>query len=251
MRALLVILFVSLSFLGIAQRKLVYGIVQDQDTKEVVIGSHIRNLATGRATSSNHEGLFTISAKVGDTLLFSNIGYQRLGWVAEENWFDESRVEFFMSPDTIMLQEVVIGKLPEYDHFKQLIIETQPVDTDLEIFGLAAIPMDVPVATEADMQRTTGLSMGFTFDMDGLTKRGKEKRKLEKILERKGITQKAQSKFNRDWVAKETQLSGDKLTSFIAYCDFTPEYLTKTTLYAIHEKMMALLSDFMTGYSEG
>ncbi len=105
------------------------------------------------------------------------------------------------------------------------------------------------MVTEEDLQK--GPTLGFRFNMDGLTKKGKERKKLKKILERKGTVFKAQSKFNREWVAKETKLAGDQLTSFIAYCNFTPEFLAETTLYVIHEKMMAKLNDFMAEVSEG
>lgn len=245
-------MFGFVSALALAQAQSVHGQLKDQETGEIVIGSHIRNLATGKATTSNHEGFFTLSVEEGDTLLFSHIGYQQLGWVAKRDWFEQERVEFHMQPDTIMLPEVVIGKLPTYDHFKQLIIDTQPADTTFEIFGLAAIPMNVsPAVTEADMQRSTGPTIGFRFDTDALTKKGKEKKELTKLLERKGLLQKAHSKFNRAWVAEETRLEGDQLTSFIVYCNFSPEYLAETTLFVIHEKMMAKLIDFMAEFSEG
>ena len=48
-----------------------------------------------------------------------------------------------------------------------------------------------------------------------------------------------------------TSLEGDELTSFIAYCKFTPEYIAETYIYFIHEKMMALLDDFPDEQAEG
>lgn len=250
MRVPLIAFFFAFVLLSFGQQNPLNGVVKDQETTEALIGAHIKNLASGSATSSNHEGVFSIPAQVGDTLLFSFIGYQLLGWTVKEEWFDQNLVTFELSPDTIYLAEVVIGKLPEYDRFKQLIIETQPVDTAFEIFGLAAIPMDVPPAvTEADMQK--GPSLGFTFDMGGMTKRGKEKKKMMQILERKGMIQKAESKFSREWVSQETRLEGDQLTSFIAYCKFTPEFLSETSLFVIYEKMMGLLQNFEAEYSEG
>ena len=41
-----------------------------------------------------------------------------------------------------------------------------------------------------------------------------------------------------------TDLSGEELTNFIAYCKFSIDYLVETTVYDIHLKMMALLVDF-------
>lgn len=216
-----------------------------------MIGAHVQNLTAGQGTTTDANGLFNMPVQPGDTLLISHVGYQRLGWVASENWLREDVVEFFLPIDTIYLREVVIGVLPEYERFKQLIIETQPEDT-FEIFGYAQIDFASlpPIVTDEDVQGELTL-IGVAFDPEGLTKKGREKRKFEKMMDRKGTVDKANSKFTREWVAEATKLSGDQLTSFIAYCKFTPEYLAETTMYLIHEKMMVLLDDFMSEQSEG
>ena len=61
---------------------------------------------------------------------------------------------------------------------------------------------------------------------------------------------KARTKFTRDWVSEMTRLEGDKLTSFIAYCNFSEKYLVETPEYVIHEDMMALLPKFLEEYDQ-
>ncbi len=67
---------------------------------------------------------------------------------------------------------------------------------------------------------------------------------MQEILQSKRKTNLANQKFNREWVAEMTKLEGDELTEFISYCKFSIDYLAETTVYEIHNKMMALLDDF-------
>ncbi|MEQ9406060.1 MAG: carboxypeptidase-like regulatory domain-containing protein [Cyclobacteriaceae bacterium] len=252
MKPALLISLLLLSFAVFSQRSEVNGVIKDLETQEPLIGAHIQNLTSDKLAISDGSGRFKIPVQISDTLMISFTGYQLLGWVVEQSWFEKDEVEFLISTDTIYLQEVVVGVLPDYDRFKQLILETDPPDT-FEIYGMASLPpFGPPPITEKDLQNPVfGPSMGITFDVEGLTKKGKEKRKMQDILKDKPLMDKAYGKFNREWVAESTRLEGDELTSFIAYCKFTPEYLAKTPLYLIHEKMMALLQDFEAEGSEG
>ena len=66
------------------------------------------------------------------------------------------------------------------------------------------------------------------------------------MLQRESITQRVHQKFTRDWVQNVTGLEGDKLTSFIYYCDYSLDYLDRTPLYMIQEDLLAKLEDFQT-----
>ena len=76
-----------------------------------LVGTHIRNLSSDKLAISDVYGKFRMPVQVGDSLVFSNVGYQMLLWIAEESWFVQDQVEFFLPADTVYLDEVVIGKL--------------------------------------------------------------------------------------------------------------------------------------------
>jgi hypothetical protein len=151
-------------------------------------------------------GRFRIPVQAGDTLIISHIGFKDLAKVVEESWWSIELIKFELQPDPVFLPEVVISDFPEYDRFKQMIVETQP-EPAFELYGMANIPKSTKEITEDDLQNSSiGLSISIPFDMEGMTKKGREKKKMQEILRYKSIVDLAYQKFNREWVADMTQL---------------------------------------------
>ena len=253
MKSLIVILSLFVSTQLIGQRKYVFGIVKDSANQEVIIGAHIRNLTSGSLAISDAYGKFRIPVEIGDTLSLSHVGYKHLGWIAKESWFDQDRVSFALPVDEVYLEEVVIGEFPEYQRFKQIIVDTKPLDTSFWYHGVPQVEMEeYTVMEKKEFNNPLFIATHpISFLHHAISKKEKEKRKMQQIQKSRHIVGKAQTKFRRDWVSEMTSLEGDDLTNFIAYCKFTPEYIAKTPLYIIHEKMMTLLDDFLDEQVKG
>ncbi len=236
-----------------AQRNYIYGVVKDSLSQEPMIGAHIQNVDAGSLTSTNAEGKFKIPAQVGDTIVISSVGHKTLAWVADSSWFKQNEIDFLLAVNTIYLDEVVVGEFPEYERFKDLIIKEQPKDTTFEIFGVPRVVMD----PYPQMEKSEYLNPVFVFFHPisaihhSVSKKEKEKRKMQQIRKTRFITEKARLKFTREWVSENTKLEGDKLTSFIAYCNFSEDYLASASQFAIYELMMDLLPKFLKEYEEG
>lgn len=252
MKAILTILFLCILSAASAQRNYVYGAVRDSLSGDEMIGVHVQNIDAKRLTSTNQNGTFKLPAKIGDTLVFSSVGHKTLAWIADSTWFVGDEIEFLLPVNTIYLDEVVVGEFPEYERFKEMIIQEQPKDTTFKIFGVPEVVMD----PYPQMEKSEYLNPVFAFIHPvsalhhSFSKKEKEKRKMQQIMKRQHITSKAYQKFTREWVAENTKLEGDKLTSFIDYCDFSVDYLASATLFDIHQRMMALLPNFLEGYEE-
>ena len=232
---------------GLSQRRLIYGTVKDSTNKEALIGAHIQNLSSQKLTFSNEYGEFRLPVQDGDTIMLSNVGYQILGWIVDPSWFKKDQIEFALPIDTVYLAEVVIGDFPEYERFKKLIIDTRPDDTSFWYHGVPRPVMkgyDLPEKKEF-MHPVAIATHPITFFYHAFNKKAKEQRKMQQINKRKNIINQSQQKFTREWVAEMTRLEGNDLTDFIAFCKFTPDYIATTPVYMIHEKMMALLGDFL------
>lgn len=229
-----------------------YGIVKDSMTREEIPGVHVRNLSSQKLAIVNEYGKFRIPVKVGDTLKLSHVGFQILGWVAEESWFEE-RVEFFLPVESVYLQEVVIGEFPEYSRFKQMIVDADVEDTSFWYHGIPQpIMKEHNVLEKKEFNNPIYMATHpISFLHHSFSKNAKEQRQMQQINKNQHIVTKARQKFTREWVGQMTKLEGDQLTNFIAFCKFKPKYLAETELFFIHEKMMALLDDFMLEYAEG
>jgi len=229
-----------------------YGIVKDSTTKEEILGVHIRNLTSKKLAIADEYAQFRIPAQAGDTLMLSHVGFQILGWVVKESWF-EVRKEFLLPIDTVYLEEVVIGEFPEYSRFKQMIVDAEVEDTSFWYHGVPQTVMqEHNVLEKRDINNPIYMATHpISFLHNAFSKKAKEQRKMQQINKNQHFVVKSRQKFTRVWVGEMTQLEGDQLTDFIAFCKFTPKYLAETELFFIHEKMMALLDDFMHEHSEG
>ncbi len=251
MKYLLSILVFSCSLTAFGQRTYLNGVVRDSLSKDDMIGVHIRNIDASSVTSSNPYGKFKIPVQIGDTLVLSSVGHQTLAWIAIEEWSTGEEVEFLLPVNTVYLDEVVIGDFPKYDRFKEMIMEAQPVDTSLQIFGVEPVIITGDKRLEESYIKNPlyALASPIDFVYQNFSKREKEKRQHYRLVKSQYTRERVSLKFNREWVAEMTQLEGDKLTSFISFCNFQTSYLAKTPLYMIHERMKELLPEFLENYS--
>ena len=253
MKKLFFISLIVFGFSSEAQRNYMYGLVRDSISGEAMIGVHIQNINAGSLTSTNAEGKFKMPAQTGDTLVFSSVGHTTLAWIADSSWFHLQEIEFLLPVNTIYLEEVVVGEFPEYEQFKELIMQEQPTDTTLEIFGVPRVVMDpYPQMEKKEFLHPAHILLHpISTIHHSVSKKEKEKRKMQYLKKTKYQRNKARTNFTREWVSENTKLEGDKLTSFIEYCNFSEAYLATSSQFAIYELMMDLLPKFLEQYEEG
>jgi hypothetical protein len=93
--------------------------------------SNIAVLGTRRGTSADSEGFFSFVALEGDTIIFSQIGYQTVSIVIPDTLEDShySWVQI-MTQDSFLLPEAVIFPWPDREHFE---IEFLAIDISDEL----------------------------------------------------------------------------------------------------------------------
>ena len=106
----------------------------------------------GYGTSSNENGYFELPCHLADTIIFSCIGYQRVAFPVPDSLIGRSRaVGIVMSPDTVLLGEVVV--LP-FITYEQLKYEVAHMQSDANI-SLAISNVDFAVKSALTMPATT------------------------------------------------------------------------------------------------
>ncbi|MBR06296.1 MAG: hypothetical protein CMP48_01300 [Rickettsiales bacterium] len=240
---LISICILSLAFTSRSQ--VVHGELLDSLTNEPVQFAHVTNLGNNLGTLTNAEGQFRIPATIGDTIHFSIVGYQQLGWIIKEGWFDH-KVTLKLPKDTVLLDEVLISSMPTEERFKQNILNYQPNDSSFWYHGVAPPkPYDSSPMTEKEVNNPLfAIMQPADFLYEKFSKQAKEKRKYHQLIQRESITLRVNKKFTRDFVQNVTGLEGDQLTSFIFFCDYSLDYLDRTPLYMIQEDLLAKLDEF-------
>lgn len=245
MRLYFLLLLTLLASLAQAQRVMLTGVITDEANGPLV-GAHVRNITVDKITVANTEGRFLLPAQPGDTLVISTVGFARLTHIVQlTNFMGE--LQLIMKSSVTNLNEVTIMSLPSLKQFKEMIMEEKVKDTaEFWYFGVAK-PKPKQYKMESGQVHKKFLFAVLQptdFLYYNLSKKEKEKRKYYQIQKHQDTKEFVEEKFTREWVAEQTGLEGEELTDFIAFCNFSYDYLNRFPLYVIREDMMEKLIQF-------
>jgi len=99
------------------------GVVTDENQTTVLSGVSVYVKSTGRGTSTSLFGVFELPVRVGDSIVFSSVGFKRQYIQIPDNVEgDKLRARILMPIDTLMLDPLTISLFPEEDAFKDLVL---------------------------------------------------------------------------------------------------------------------------------
>lgn len=99
------------------------GVVLGKDSTSVIPGTHIYIPKSGRGTTTNPYGFFSIPVMEGDSLVFSAVGYKRSFYKVPDHDGESSlKVIITLKEDITFLEEVEVRPYPTEAMFKEAII---------------------------------------------------------------------------------------------------------------------------------
>jgi hypothetical protein len=140
MRGLIAIftVFVLLGWGGNAysqnQRRVVQlsGFVTDTATN-VLPGVHIYVPKAGRGTPSSTSGFFTLPVLIGDSVVFSSVGYKRASYIVPDLPKDSWTIFVELAPDLTILDAAVVYGIPTEELFKEAVLAMNiPLDNGMD-----------------------------------------------------------------------------------------------------------------------
>lgn len=109
------------------------GKVVSDDSLIAIPNAHIISKFNHWGTISNNEGVFKMYASANDSLLITSIGYRPLILGIEKSMVKEGEAyRVLMEADTIKINEVIIRAFWDYQTFKLIISQMEPLDFDYE-----------------------------------------------------------------------------------------------------------------------
>lgn len=200
---------------------------------------HIINESTKQACLADVNGNYAIYAKYGDILKFSYIGFKPA--------FKDMKVEklgqflpICLSSDTILLKEVVVLPYSNYTEFKKHFLALKVENSEYAIPGITLKERTTIHNMESEKYVK---SLGFALSSPisalyyNLSRHEKNIRKYYQLENEKWQQYAIEKKYNRTIVAKLTGLNDEKLTFFMAWCNFSRDYLLIATEYEISTKI--------------
>lgn len=129
MRYLFLIFFIFSCFFLSAQEKddrqviQFAGVVFGSDSLTVVPHTHVFIPKSGRGTTSNVYGFFSLPVLEGDSVVFSSVGYKRAYYIVPKHRENTSlKVVITLKEDVTFLEEVEIRPYPTEAMFKEALI---------------------------------------------------------------------------------------------------------------------------------
>jgi len=203
------------------------------DSKDLQ-GINIQNLSAKREVSSSEEGFFSITAKPGDTLLFTAVQLKSRKIVVEKEDFDYLPFLVKMELMVTQLKEVVIN---------------QSVNAE----SLGIVPKGMKTYTPAERRLYTSTTGSGFVSVDAILNAisGRTSMiKKEIVVE---THQKAQNRlgnmFDEDFLMKEFKIQKDYIDGFIVYASENPK--VKQALKEKNKTLVTfLLGELATAYNK-
>lgn len=102
------------------------GVLFGSDSTTVIPGTHIYIPKSGRGTTSNPYGFFSLPVLEGDSVIFSAVGYKRAYFIVPKHDQSSSlRIIIALQDDITFLEEVEIRPYPTEHLFKEAIISME------------------------------------------------------------------------------------------------------------------------------
>lgn len=106
------------------------GKVVSNDSLIAIPNAHVISKFNHWGTISNNEGVFRMYASKNDSLLITSVGFRPLILSIDESVVNEEVYNILMEQDTISINEVIIRAFWDYQTFKLIISQMEPLDFD-------------------------------------------------------------------------------------------------------------------------
>jgi hypothetical protein len=212
-----------------AQNTTVRGVVLEEKYKLRMAGVAVVNVRTAEGIRTNRAGAFSLEAKRGDTLVFSQPLFSFYKWVVPAKVFDTLVV--VMKPQNLLLNEVPVKGYR--------ITMNQPVPIDVLP---PARPSGADIRTPQAVAPTLANPIDFFYEMFG--NRPRQLRQLRALLEAEAYREQLNKSRNRNALFALTGLEGEKVEQFLLYCRLNQSQIDASTDYQLLESLLACFAEF-------
>jgi hypothetical protein len=226
MKSFLCIVLLSLLFFSASEAQSFFptikGKVIDKNSHTRIPRAYIWNESRRAGYFADTTGSFLIYGSVGDTIMFSSLGYEA---VVVKPFLQDADLEVRLNPRVYSIPEVLVSKHKDYKKFKQEFMEYKVEIPDM-IAGFPTFHDKSAPGSEGDKYRNNLLSMlgsPISALYYNFSKTERSKLKVRELQNFKGETRSFNNWNTRENLARYTKLKGDTLDRFILFCKISPE----------------------------
>jgi len=211
--------------------------LMDSDTAISVPNCHIINKTQNLGTLSDAFGIFTVTANIGDSIMFSSIGYERMTIAVRDSMYTNNRI-IRLKPAIYVLTELDIGLLSTYDRFKRDILSREAENAYKMSAHVNQYDVYVPPLPNQGGINVPLEVSPITFLYNLWSKEGKQYQYYLSVINGTAEFIIIGEKFNGLLVKELTGLENDELIKFMSFCMFTKGYLLFASEMEIRREIM-------------
>jgi len=197
---------------------------------------HVINLRNGRGTSSAADGSFKMVVEAGDKVLFTALGFHNHTLMVDSIMFEnELPTVVVLAEKTYDLPVVEIYPYATFTDFKYAFLNFEDPEPAIKL----NLPKSMQIAAP-------GEGFGVTINgpiqalYDQFSKRGKELRNYQEVVEKEELRRKASRVVNVETVRRYTHLQDEaEIYRFLRFCNMSDEYIVASAEYEVYQQLLA------------
>ena len=234
-------LIINVLNLTAQEKTAISGVLLSVTDSSVITEAHIINLTAQRGVISNAEGKFEIGTNPKDSILVSVIGYQPLTILAEQ-----LSAVVYLQERNYELELFNVIPYKNFEEFKIAFVNLDLPDTERKVNSTIYLTKEELVG-----MGHTGSGIIFSGVISGIlasfNKHMKDKANYEMLLLRDKYEAFLATKYNPAMVKRIVELNDtEKLNDFIAYCDFTNDFIARNNNYTIITQIFDCYDEYIT-----
>lgn len=164
------------------------GTITEARTKQPLPNITVINKRLWRGTVTNETGNFRISVLPGDTIYFRSVGYITKLYPVPVNTPDEATIQITLEEGNILLEEIQVTIGPDYEKVNRY-LRNQKKKPEPRAVVKAAPPKPL-YEEKVFTPPPANLASPISFIYDQLSKEGRDRRKLQEILDQQAAAEK-------------------------------------------------------------
>ncbi|MDR1761418.1 MAG: carboxypeptidase-like regulatory domain-containing protein [Bacteroidales bacterium] len=195
----------------------------DMQTNHAINGMYVENANRNRLTHTDTSGSFSIQAEIGDTLVFSAIGYEWAKYVITNYNFQTLHFEQHI----YNLQQVVKYAPREYETFKYQIVSMDFLNDSLH----------QNIESNEVFSSKPPETFGYTIEgpitalYNAFSKRAQNEQRAQELFAHKYDIIVINNKISKEFVMDLLKMPEENFNDFMVFCSFSDEFLVKISEY--------------------
>ncbi len=214
------------------------GTLYSNKSQQPLPGANIINLHSMKGVSSNDTGIFSIQAKIGDTILINFLGYQSLQIPVTDKNLDRHQI-IYLIENPLELDEVIVSSKQLTGILRRdvdIIPIKKPIDISTKIRAMFGDPTPNRLTAINDMLKKIMNPVDLIYNL--FSTRGRDLRRLKQIQKEEKVRNMLAERYDRELLSNLLNVEKKDVYLVLESCDYSERFLKNANDLQILEALL-------------